>query len=230
MRAGDQDIELDLDLEENIIKNNNNNIGAHGAHDNIRAHGAQQRQQLGSQVIERQHQLDGDIENNNNNIEYEREREQLLEQLRQIRAQYEGINENNNNERVNENIELNEIPRDNEPIPEPPRRTTRTPQPREFFQPSFKGQAYKEVNHLITQVHPKETLEYEAGEVNLLAEAFTQTYSLTRGIKKFGDKGKQAAIDEMKQLHDRACFRPIDINKMDEATQKNSYGIPYISS
>ena len=33
--------------------------------------------------------------------------------------------------------------------------------------------------------------------------SFLQTYSLNKGIKKFGTKGKQAAHKEMKQLHDR---------------------------
>ena len=40
--------------------------------------------------------------------------------------------------------------------------------------------------------------------------SFLQTYSLNKGIKKFGTKGKQAAYEEMKQLHDRVCFKPID--------------------
>jgi hypothetical protein len=36
------------------------------------------------------------------------------------------------------------------------------------------------------------------------------TYSLKRGLKHFGNQGKQAAHDEIKQLHDRDCFTPID--------------------
>ena len=122
--------------------------------------------------------------------------------------QLDGDIENNKN---NNNIEINEIPMDDEPIPDPLRRSTRTPKPRQFFKPSFEGKIYEETNHLVTQVHPKETLEYEAGEVHMLAEAFVQTYNLTRGIKKFGDKGRQAAIDEMRQLHDRAatCELPL---------------------
>ena len=36
------------------------------------------------------------------------------------------------------------------------------------------------------------------------------TYSLKKGIEKFGQKGKEAAFGEMKQMHDRDCFRPID--------------------
>ena len=113
-----------------------------------------------------------------------------------------------------------EIPRDDEPIPNPPRRTARTPKPRSFLKPSFKGQIYEEMNHLVTQIHPEQTLEYESAEAEILAQAFVQTYNLTCGIQKFGDKGKQAAIDEMRQLHDRACFRPININDLDERARR----------
>ena len=33
---------------------------------------------------------------------------------------------------------------------------------------------------------------------------------MNKGIKKFGEKGEKAAFKEMKQLHDRVCFKPID--------------------
>ena len=35
------------------------------------------------------------------------------------------------------------------------------------------------------------------------------TYSLKAGINKFEDSAKASAHKEMKQLHDRSCFRPI---------------------
>jgi len=41
------------------------------------------------------------------------------------------------------------------------------------------------------------------------AFSFIQTYSLKAGLKKFGDKGSEAATKEMKQLHDRKVFKPI---------------------
>ena len=121
-----------------------------------------------------------------------------------------------------EEEDRDELARDDEPIPEPLRRTTRTPKPRSFLKPSFKGQVYEETNHLITQVHPENTLDYESAEAEILAQAFVQTYNLTRGIQKFGDKGRQAAIDEMRQLHDRECFIPIDINKLDEKARRTA--------
>ena len=41
------------------------------------------------------------------------------------------------------------------------------------------------------------------------AYGFIQTYSLKAGLKKFGNKGSEAATKEMKQLHDRKVFKPI---------------------
>ena len=35
------------------------------------------------------------------------------------------------------------------------------------------------------------------------------TYNLKAGINKFGDQVKDPAHKEMKQLHDRSCFRPV---------------------
>jgi hypothetical protein len=35
---------------------------------------------------------------------------------------------------------------------------------------------------------------------------FTQTFSLSRGMKKFGEKGCQAAVKEMEQLYERIIF------------------------
>ena len=47
-------------------------------------------------------------------------------------------------------------------------------------------------------------------------------YSLKQRIAKFGEAAKQAAIKEMKQLHDRECFMPINPKTM-STTEKNVY-------
>ena len=39
--------------------------------------------------------------------------------------------------------------------------------------------------------------------------AFSQKHSHHKGIKMFGEKGKQAAVEELKQWHTRKCFAPI---------------------
>ena len=48
------------------------------------------------------------------------------------------------------------------------------------------------------------------------------TYSLKKGIKKFGDKGKQAALKEMKQLHNRECFKPIHKDTLNPTERKRA--------
>ena len=43
------------------------------------------------------------------------------------------------------------------------------------------------------------------------------TYSLQRGIKKFGKKDCEATLSEMQKLHDRECFKPINIKDVTES-------------
>ena len=40
--------------------------------------------------------------------------------------------------------------------------------------------------------------------------SFVETYGLKAGIKKFGKKGKDAALSETGKLHNRKCFKPIN--------------------
>ena len=47
-----------------------------------------------------------------------------------------------------------------------------------------------------------------------LSVLLLQTYSLAKGLKKFGNKGYAAASGEMKQLHDRGCFTPINVQDL----------------
>lgn len=43
---------------------------------------------------------------------------------------------------------------------------------------------------------------------------FAQTYSLKSGLKKFGERGEQAAYKEMHQLHNRNVWMPIKLEKL----------------
>jgi hypothetical protein len=52
--------------------------------------------------------------------------------------------------------------------------------------------------------------------------SFIQTYSLNKGLKKFGDHGKEAAQKEMKQLHDHVVFEPILIADMTPLERKRA--------
>ncbi|KAL7562441.1 hypothetical protein ACA910_020582 [Epithemia clementina (nom. ined.)] len=53
-----------------------------------------------------------------------------------------------------------------------------------------------------THINPKSTKRLYS---------FVETYGLEKGLKKFGDKGYKAAFGEMKQLHDRVCFVPVNV-------------------
>ncbi|KAG7374511.1 reverse transcriptase RNA-dependent DNA polymerase [Nitzschia inconspicua] len=57
---------------------------------------------------------------------------------------------------------------------------------------------------------------------NVKAQQFVQTYSFMSGIKKFREKGKEAAIDEVKQLHDRIVLRPIRIEDMTQLEKERA--------
>jgi hypothetical protein len=138
--------------------------------------------------------------------------------------------EDDNNEDVADDD--NEIEAE-DPIPAPPepRRSTRPSKPPVHLEPSLSGKSYKEVvkdnykkavNHLITQVLPDDTFEYTPEEAVILAEVFVQVYNMTQGIRKFGERGEQAAFIEAKQLHDRNCFRPIDVNTLTQEERRNA--------
>jgi hypothetical protein len=43
-----------------------------------------------------------------------------------------------------------------------------------------------------------------------------------KAVKKFGNKGKEAALDEMKQLHDRVVFDPISVEEMTPLERKRA--------
>jgi len=79
------------------------------------------------------------------------------------------------------------------------------------------------------QATTENTEEYTMDNARVLAYTiwhtnytFIQTYSLKAGIKKFGEQGRKAALDEMKQIHDRVVFRPIRINNMSETERKHA--------
>jgi hypothetical protein len=54
------------------------------------------------------------------------------------------------------------------------------------------------------------------------AAHFAQQYILQKGLKKFGQKGSDAATKELKQLHDRVCFEPISVADMSQSEIRKS--------
>ena len=53
---------------------------------------------------------------------------------------------------------------------------------------------------------------------------FVQSYSLTKGLKKFGLHGRDAADKEMKQLHKRVVFEPIRVEELTNLEKRRTMG------
>ena len=51
---------------------------------------------------------------------------------------------------------------------------------------------------------------------------FGQQFMLHRGLKKFGSRGNDAASKELKQLHDRKCFTPINIDEITPSERRKA--------
>ena len=54
---------------------------------------------------------------------------------------------------------------------------------------------------------------------------FAQSYTLQKGLKKFGIKGKRATYKEMQQLHDCIVFEPIKVEYLTEKERKRAMEI-----
>ena len=52
--------------------------------------------------------------------------------------------------------------------------------------------------------------------------SIAQQHLLKKGLKKFGDRGYQAAHKEMDQLHNRSCFAPIDISTLSPTEKRKA--------
>ena len=112
-------------------------------------------------------------------------------------------------------------------------RTSRAP---ELF--SNYGKQQKQQHFIFTQGH-KETL-YSIESAQIIAKtmhylnnmihskkyeklySFVVTYSLNKCLKHFGQKGYDAAFGEVKQLHDRVVFRPVNISDLTPQERKRA--------
>ena len=54
------------------------------------------------------------------------------------------------------------------------------------------------------------------------ASSHAQQFMLKRGLKKFGAKGKSAAMEELLQQHQRACFEPVFVNEMSSSERRKA--------
>ena len=157
------------------------------------------------------------------------------EQTEQTIINPEQILEQQNEEIIFESESETEDEDENEKVQV--RRSERVHHQVQRYDPTFDNNNQQHYNHLITQTVEK--VEYNTdmakiaalymdnlNEISLQAEetgmSFLETYNLQKGLAKFGDKGRKAAHKEMKQLHDRVCFRPIDPNTMTDIERKRA--------
>ena len=124
-----------------------------------------------------------------------------------------------------------------------PRRSTRIVNTPINYVPSFGGKKYQHLHvqlstntkeydnkrayigaMIINKINLMDLSKEELSSMHLSKEelSLVQTYSLKKGLKKYKDKGYVAAFGEMKQLHDRICFRPIDPSTMTPEERKKA--------
>ena len=99
-------------------------------------------------------------------------------------------------------------------IPTPNIRTRygREIKPVQQYIPSMAGgQKYEETINTNIEVH-----EYDSVSAIILAKIIdnynNSQYNLKKGIKLFGDRGRDAAFQELNQLHKRAVFNPVNMD------------------
>jgi hypothetical protein len=93
-------------------------------------------------------------------------------------------------------------------------RSGRVSRPVHKYVTSHQGQVHLNTQAADSIEYSIETAKVIALTIDAMNHQFAQTYSLTKGIKTFGEKGRQAAHEEMKQLHDRIVFKPIKVEEL----------------
>ena len=75
------------------------------------------------------------------------------------------------------------------------RMSTQHATPIHRLEPTMIGKTYH-TNHLITKIVEanEHTIKHTTEDATVLGNIFTQTYNLTKLIRKFGDKGLNAAL------------------------------------
>ena len=179
---------------------------------------------------------DYEPENANANAEAEAAEDENLPE-----EQYDAVDEDeledlNNDDPVQ--AESNDDDNSDDEVEEPEPKQTKsgrvTRKPKQY-KPSFRGQSYA-----MAAEKPGQTMEYSLEEAKVLAtimcqfeermnidkkvfgEQFVTTYSLQKGIAKFGERGRESALKEMKQLHDRVCWKPLHKHELNDIEKKRA--------
>ena len=93
----------------------------------------------------------------------------------------------------------------------------------------------EEVHNIISNVEDiDDCLEYEGREARLIAEkiqkVFVQQHLLPRAVKVFGPEARKAGKSEVKQLHDRTCFRAMAVAELTRREKERAMeGLLFIS-
>ena len=123
---------------------------------------------------------------------------------------------------IDDEIEEEEEEEEMEETPTRPTRSTRNPNPQ------YNQMADIDVKHNLMSIE-EVGVEYDQTEAQLVAMlmgrmnqhqrmdsefAFIQQHLYHKGIRIFGEKGKEGAMKELKQLHSRKCFGPIAVEAL----------------
>ena len=124
--------------------------------------------------------------------------------------------------------------------PEPPEEAQELEQLDNPFVPNMQGQTHEQQNLILAEEEAKVCDTGMARHaVNLLtalkqrttktkskhpakADCFLINCSPQKGLKKFGKKGFDSALNEMKQLHDRDCWKPIKLTDLSQSEKKKA--------
>ena len=101
-------------------------------------------------------------------------------------------------------------------------REIKTPARYAMAQLAHRQQFYNEEDAMVLAIIMCQVQEKANTPHGTKGHQFIQTYSLMKAVKKFGNKAKQAALDEMKQLHDRVVFEPISLQDMEPMELKRA--------
>jgi len=193
----DEYVHEDIDIEDTQQEENSNNENEENQDDHNEI---EENQDDNQDAIDNVEEDDGIIDNQQGNME--------------------NMEDENEDLNVNEQVVANE---ETEEVHERPRRER---VPNQFI---YDGTyAFEQANIDDSQA---EKVEYSHVNGKILAKVMyqmsmkcsgittvghcnVQTYSLKQGIKKFGERGKQAAMKELRQLHDRVVFEPVDVSKL----------------
>ena len=113
-----------------------------------------------------------------------------------------------------------------------PRRSKRSREPPERFNPTMTGQSYairkKNIEmkrKMKKDIKMRTKKKFREEDYNLYTQGirtgadcreypYSQQYQLGKGLKKFGEKGHKASSSELEQLHHRKCFYPVSVKDM----------------